>query len=266
MGFLDLGPASDGDQTGADKDQITIVTLVDPPTKHIQFKRDPGYLIFDFVALFSAASESQLRFNVKITLTDNNFYSRSSTYYIEILVPHTPLEGIESSAAYTNALTNKYEQMFGKKTSEPGELKEVQVDSNGLLSMTFTEPLPSNEGALAIAENFIIIKLISNTETPASKKRFSIKIEEATRYKIVYKLIFENPLSVSDKTVKNLDELDITILKPLFQQKVVSIPKQNSNAAQALKIEQTTQAMQAGSTAIMATTLVTNLILRASIS
>ena len=111
------------------------------------------------IDLITAAREKQLKFDVKIILTDSNFFPRSSTYYFTIIVPLTPLDNVEDNQAYQDALSDKFNSIFNKVVSKPGEIDQLKIDSNGLLTMTFTEPLPNDQGAFAIAKDFIIIKL-----------------------------------------------------------------------------------------------------------
>lgn len=109
VGYIEVGEPFDQDYAKTEEekkedsedaqqpneDRIEVFSLVEPPTKHIWFDSAAGSIFLDLVDLFAAASEDQLTFNVKIVLTDTNFFPRSSTYLLTIVVPHTPLESVD---------------------------------------------------------------------------------------------------------------------------------------------------------------------------
>ena len=101
--------------------------------------------------LFNLAIDNELKFSVKIVLTDTNFFPRSSYYYLTVVVPKTTYEKALENEAYDDELTADFESKVTKSIDEPGKIDTIQVSMLGVLRISFTTPLVDDEAANQIA-------------------------------------------------------------------------------------------------------------------
>lgn len=88
----------------------------------------------------------------------------------------------------------------------------------------------------------------------------------ARKDEIRFQLTFEHPLMISGETLKNRDEIQVTLLKPRFQQLKAEIPKQATSKEEAEEIETLNTSVQVGSSTILAGAFFANLLMKASLS
>eukprot|EP00347_Sterkiella_histriomuscorum_P009183 403342203 len=180
--------------------------ITDPDKDNYSMKIDcGGAVIFTEISTqslnFKPKEKNIGKYYCKVTLTDDNFYQKSSTTIINIVVSSDIEELIKDEIEH---------YIFRNNNSNLLKAKIKKITKYGEVFLKFNREIKIPPSCLTLDQSSLLL-IIQPSETSDLKMLdFSWKITDCTNKQLVIQLSFENPLYVS---IQERDQLDIIFMR-----------------------------------------------------